>query len=218
LSAAGYTLNGMPAIQPNARVLFIGDSITDAGRDRSDPGSLGDGYVAEVARTLSASSDGVRFLNRGISGNRVRDLRARWQADCLDLEPDLLSIMIGVNDTWRRYDKNDPTTAEAFEADLDAILAQVTAELPDTRLVVLEPFLLPVSDAQALWHEDFDPKLAAVRQQAVKHSATLVPLHVVLTEAAAKSSAAALAHDGVHPTPEGHALIARTWLSVVAAE
>jgi acyl-CoA thioesterase-1 len=207
----------MPAIQPNSRVLFIGDSITDAGRDRSDPDALGAGYVAEVARSFGGSSAGIRILNRGISGNRVKDLKARWQADCLDLKPDLLSIMIGVNDTWRRYDKFDPTTAEAFEADLDAILAQVTAELPDTRLVVLEPFLLPVSDAQALWHEDFDPKLAAVRHQAVKHSATLVPLDVVLTEAAAKSSAAALAHDGVHPTPEGHALIARTWLSVVAA-
>lgn len=207
----------MPAIKPNARVLFIGDSITDAGRDRSDPESLGDGYVAVVARTYSGSS-GVRFLNRGVSGNRVRDLKARWQADCLDLRPDLLSIMIGVNDTWRRYDKNDPTSAEAFEADLDAILAQVTAELPATRLVVMEPFLLPVSEAQARWREDFDPKLAAVRQQAVKHSATLVPLDVVLTEAAAKSSPAALAHDGVHPTPEGHALIARTWLSVVAGE
>ncbi|GAB3424860.1 SGNH/GDSL hydrolase family protein [Flindersiella endophytica] len=207
----------MPAIKPDARVLFIGDSITDAGRDRADPDSLGDGYVADVARSYSGS-DGVRFLNRGISGNRVRDLKARWQSDCLDLEPDLLSIMIGVNDTWRRYDKNDPTTADAFEADLDAILAQVHAELPDTRLVVLEPFLLPVSDAQALWREDFDPKLAAVRHQAVKHSATLVPLDAVLTEAATKSGPAALAHDGVHPTPEGHALIAGTWLSVVTGQ
>lgn len=208
----------MPAIKPNTRVLFIGDSITDAGRDRSDDGSLGSGYVAEVARTYSGSSEGVRFLNRGISGNRVRDLKARWQADCLDLKPDLLSIMIGVNDTWRRYDKDDPTSAEAFEADLDTILTRVTTELPDTRLVVLEPFLLPVSDAQALWREDFDPKLAAVRHQAVKHNATLVPLDVALTEAAAKSSPAKLAHDGVHPTPEGHALIARTWLSVVTGK
>lgn len=207
----------MPAIKPDGRVLFIGDSITDAGRDRTDPDSLGDGYAAGVARTYSGSA-GVRFLNRGISGNRVRDLKARWRTDCLDLQPDLLSIMIGVNDTWRRYDKFDPTTAEAFEADLDAILAQVRAELPDTRLVVLEPFLLPVSDAQAKWHEDFDPKLAAVRHQAVNHSATLVPLHTILTEAAEKAGPAALAHDGVHPTPEGHALIAKTWLALVAAE
>jgi acyl-CoA thioesterase-1 len=210
----------MPAIKPlnlyGASVLFIGDSITDAGRDRNDPSSLGEGYPAVVARTYSGSS-GVRFLNRGISGNRVRDLKARWQGDCLDLKPDLLSIMIGVNDTWRRYDRGDPTSAEAFEADLDAILAQATTALPATRLVVLEPFLLPVSDAQAMWREDFDPKLAAVRHQAVKHSATLVPLDVVLTQAAETSGPAALARDGVHPTPEGHALIARTWLSVVAA-
>jgi acyl-CoA thioesterase I len=205
----------MPAIKPNARVLFIGDSITDAGRDRSDPLSLGDGYAAVVARTYSSS--GVRFLNRGISGNRVRDLKARWQVDCLDLAPDLLSIMIGVNDTWRRYDRDDPTSAEAFEADLKTILAQVRTALPATRLVVLEPFLLPVSEAQAAWREDLDPKLAAVRRQADAFGATLVPLDVVLTEAALKTGPAALAHDGVHPTPEGHTLIAQTWLSVVTA-
>ena len=171
--------------EPTAPVLFIGDSVTDAGRDRSDPDDLGGGYPALVAASHAAaarpgSPDGVRFVNRGISGNRVRDLRARWRQDCLDLAPELVSIMIGVNDMWRRYDAGDPTPVEDFERDYRAILTD-TVDNGAPRLVLVEPFLLPVREEQQAWRTDLDPKIAVVRQLAEDYSATLVPLDEVLT-------------------------------------
>ncbi|HEY6737422.1 MAG TPA: SGNH/GDSL hydrolase family protein [Actinopolymorphaceae bacterium] len=191
-------------------ILFIGDSVTDCGRDRTDPHSLGDGYVARIA----AAQPTWTLHNRGISGNRVRDLRARWGTDCLDLAPSLVSVLIGVNDTWRRYDRDDPTSAEEYEEDYDAILAETTRRL-SARLVLVEPFLLPVRPEQEAWREDLEPKLEVVRRLARTYDATLVPVDVALTEAAREEGAATLAHDGVHPTPRGHDLIATSWLATV---
>nr|WP_238341843.1 SGNH/GDSL hydrolase family protein [Actinopolymorpha rutila] len=203
---------------PNSTVLFIGDSVTDAGRDRSDPTSLGNGYPRQVAQTCSRTrpGDGVRFLNRGISGNRVRDLRARWQEDCLDLTPDVVSILIGINDTWRRYDSGDPTSADDFARDYDHILARTTDALA-ARLVLVEPFVLPVTAGQHGWREDLDPKLEVVRRLAMEYGATLVPLDGLMAKAAAGQDATELAADGVHPTDEGHAVIARSWLEATTS-
>ncbi len=206
----------MSVLTQNSTVLFIGDSVTDAGRDRSDPNSLGHGYPRLVADSYrTRSGDGVRFVNRGISGNRVRDLRARWQEDCLDLTPDVVSILIGINDTWRRYDSGDATSADDFARDYDHILARTTDALP-ARLVLVEPFVLPVTAGQHSWREDLDPKVEVVRRLAREYAATLVPLDELLAKAAADQDAAALAADGVHPTDEGHAQIARFWLDAAA--
>lgn len=214
--AGGSTPGRYPHRSEIRRVLFIGDSITDAGRDRNDPRDLGSGYPRVVAQTYARNAEGaaVTFLNRGISGNRVRDLRQRWQADCLDLKPDVISILIGVNDTWRRYDSGDPTSVEAFERDYRAIL-QAAVDSSRAALVLVEPFLLPVLPGQDTWREDLDPKIAVVRTLAADHAATLVPLDSVLTQAATTRGVADLAADGVHPTPAGHALIAHTWLEAV---
>lgn len=210
----------MSLLQTDTRVLFIGDSITDAGRDRSDPDHLGGGYaalVAAYARNPTGDGQGtVTFHNRGISGDRVRDLRARWQTDCLDLAPDVLSIMIGINDTWRRYDNGDPTSADDFARDYDEILNQTRDRVAS--LLLVEPFLLPVRSEQHSWREDLEEKIAVVHKLAEQYAATLVPLDTLLTEAARDNGAAALAGDGVHPTPEGHALIARHWLAAAGVE
>ncbi|HZC25916.1 MAG TPA: SGNH/GDSL hydrolase family protein [Actinopolymorphaceae bacterium] len=210
----------MSMLQPDTHVLFIGDSITDAGRDRSDPDHLGGGYAALVAAyAQNPTADQlakVRFANRGISGNRVRDLRARWQTDCLDLAPDVVSIMIGINDTWRRYDSGDATSVDDFARDYDEILSRTRDNV--AALLLVEPFLLPVRPEQHGWREDLDPKIAVVHTLAERYSATLVPLDTLLTQAAGDVGPAALAGDGVHPTPEGHALIARHWLAAAGAE
>ena len=125
------------------RILFQGDSVTDCGRDRDDPTALGYGYVMLTAAALQARAPelDLTILNRGIGGNRSRDLVARWSEDCVDLAPDWVSIMIGINDTWRRYDSNDPTTAEQFESAYRTLLQRVTAET-SARIVLCEPFLL----------------------------------------------------------------------------
>lgn len=118
-------------IEDRATVLFQGDSITDAGRVPAEPTSLGCGYalMASAFFGMRHPAKGVRFLNRGISGNRVCDLVGRWQEDCIALRPTWVSIMIGINDTWRRYDSNDPTSAASYEADYRVILTRTRDEL-----------------------------------------------------------------------------------------
>ena len=187
-------------------ILFIGDSVTDCGR-REDADFLGDGYVRIIAERLPDR----RVINVGISGNRVIDLRDRWQIDVVEQKPDILSVYIGINDTWRRYDENDPTSAASFEADYRACLADLGGA---SRLILVEPFVLPVNDEQEHWHEDLDEKRAVVSRLAAEFRAGFVPLQSLLAAAAEDHGAAALAADGVHPTELGHRMIADAWLDV----
>ena len=206
-------------IQPHATVLFQGDSITDAGRSRENGEDLGRGYAAMVAAWFSARYPGhsVRFLNRGISGNRTGDLLARWQEDCLDLHPTWVSILIGVNDTWRRYDAGDPTPTDVFEANYRALLS-MTADIVGSHIIILEPFLLPIPPDRAAWREDLGPKIAVVRALAREFNTLFVPLDGLFAAAATQREMAFWLPDGVHPTPAGHALIAQAWLQAVGAE
>jgi acyl-CoA thioesterase-1 len=205
-------------IENNAIVLFQGDSITDAGRSRTNDSDLGFGYAAIAAAWFSAAfpEKHVRFLNRGISGNRARDLRARWQRDCLDLHPTWVSIMIGINDTWRRYDSHDPTLTQDYERDFDHICAQVCDKLR-ARLIIMEPFLLPIPIDRVAWREDLDPKIAVARKLAREYQALYVPLDGLFASVATKEEMTFWLPDGVHPTTAGHALIAQTWLKSVGA-
>ena len=205
-------------IEQGAVVLFQGDSITDAGRDRQNGGDMGRGYAMMAAAWFSAlnAEKGVTFLNRGISGNTVVDLKGRWQQDCIDLRPDWVSVMIGINDTWRRYDSVDPTSTESYEEDYRHILGRVRAEL-GAKLVLLEPFVLPTPPDREAWREDLDPRIHVVRKLAVEFGALLVPLDGVFAQAACKREAAFWAGDGVHPSAAGHALIAQAWLRAMGA-
>jgi lysophospholipase L1-like esterase len=205
-------------IENHATVLFQGDSITDAGRSREDDADLGQGYPALIAAWFSAlyPEKHVAFLNRGISGNRAVDLRARWQEDALALNPTWISILIGINDTWRRYDSHDPTSARAFEDHYRAIL-DTTRRSSQARLILVEPFLLPVPEDRMAWREDLDPKIAVVRRLARDYDAVFVPLDGPFAAAAVQREMAFWLPDGVHPTPAGHALIAQAWLKAVKA-
>jgi lysophospholipase L1-like esterase len=189
-------------------ILFIGDSITDCGRREDPPDFLGDGYVRLIAERLPDR----RVINAGISGNRVVDLRDRWNIDALEQRPDILSIYVGINDTWRRYDSNDPTSAASFEADYRVILDEAVAKLAP-KIVLVEPFVVPVTEEQETWHEDLDAKRDVVVRLASEYGAVFVPLQAPLAAAAAAHGAAAIAQDGVHPTPLGHRLIADAWLA-----
>jgi acyl-CoA thioesterase-1 len=199
-------------------VLFHGDSITDAGRDWSKPDSMGVGYPMLAAAWFGAlyPESEVKFVNRGISGFRACDLVNRWQEDCLDLEPTVVSILIGINDTWRRYDSDNPTSAESFEASYRDILVR-TSENLDARIVLMEPFVLPHPGDRKAWREDLDPKIHVVRQLAREFEAALIPLDGLFAQASTRREPAYWAADGVHPTPAGHALIAQAWLETVAA-
>lgn len=209
---------GSPLITAGQTVLFQGDSITDAGRSRDHSDQLGSGYANLVAAWFGMLYPelGVRFLNRGISGNRVSDLQARWQVDCLDLKPDWVSIMIGINDTWRRYDSNDPTAVADYAAGYREIL-QRTRGSGEARLILLEPFVLPHPADRKAWRDDLDPKIAAGRDLAREFGALYIPLDGLFAAAAARREPAFWAADGVHPTQAGHALIAHLWLQAVRA-
>ncbi|HCS74269.1 MAG TPA: GDSL family lipase [Clostridiales bacterium] len=203
-------------IQNNSTFLFQGDSVTDAGRDRKDPVGLGNGYPMMFASWFSAYYPNldVKFINKGISGNRVKDLEARWQKDCLKLKPAWVSILIGINDCWRRYDSNDPTSVEKFEAGYRNILTQIRENL-DAKIILCEPFVLPVPADRKKWREDLDPKINAVRNLAREFQTYLVPLDGIFAQASIAKPSSFWAQDGVHPTLAGHALIAKSIFDLV---
>jgi acyl-CoA thioesterase I len=201
-------------------VLFQGDSITDTQRNREVPGDLGKGYALMTAGAIQAMFPGkaITFLNRGISGNRVKNLQERWQQDTLDLKPTVVSIYIGINDTWRRYDRDDPTAVEEFEAGYRDILNRTVSKLENVKLILMEPFVLPHPVDRATWREDLDPKIQVVRKLAREYQAVLIPLDGLFAQASMRAESAYWAADGVHPTPAGHALITQAWLQAVGAK
>lgn len=203
-------------LRRGARVLFQGDSITDAGRSRENDRELGQGYANFIAAWLSARypERSLTFLNRGISGNRIYDLENRWTEDCLALKPDWLSIMIGINDTWRRYDSQTPSPLAEYEACYRRLLDRVSAE-SDARIILLEPFVLPTPPDRIAWREDLDPRIDAVRRVARDYEALYLPLDGLFAAASTKREPAFWAADGVHPTQAGHALIAQAWIEAM---
>lgn len=202
-------LSRLPA---GAKVLFQGDSITDGGRGRtSDPNHiLGHGYAFIIAARDGADRPSLRteFINRGVSGNTVLDLRKRWKADMLDLAPDVLSILIGANDSGKSV---DPVL---FETTLDALISDAKAARPSLRVVLCEPFLAP--DGPAIRKspgrvERMKALQVACRRLAEKHKTAFVPLQRVFDDAATRAPWTHWIWDGVHPTAAGHQLIAEAW-------
>lgn len=202
-------------LQSGARILFQGDSITDAGRF-GDPAGLGSGYVNVLAGWLAGRYPELNLtvLNRGTSGHRIYDLEERWSADAIELQPDWLSILIGINDTWRRYDSNLISAPADFEACYRRILDRIIKET-SANIIMLEPFLLPTPADRIAWREDLDPRIAAVRRVACDYAALYLPFDGLFAAAATRQPAPYWLHDGVHPTAAGHAFIAQTWLDGV---
>lgn len=194
-------------------VLFQGDSITDCGRHRDWETSLGEGYPLIIASRIGQlfPHKKITYINRGISGDRAIDLQKRWDKDCLALKPNVLSILVGINDTWRKFDDNEETTVEEYKTRYRELLHRATDQL-DVKLILMEPFVLPVPEDRKLWRDDLDPKIQAVRELASEFGALLVPLDRIFTEAMEIAEPSIWAPDGVHPTPAGHGLIADAWL------
>lgn len=199
-------------------ILFQGDSITDCGRNRgaaeaNATPALGTGYPLLVTSSvLAAHPDrALRFYNRGISGNKVPDLQQRWTADALDLRPDVLSILIGVNDFWHKLDLGYSGTVRDYEEQYTALLDQTRRALPRVHLIVLEPFVLRCGAVNERWFPEFDLRRAAAARVASRARATFVPLQSVFNRRTRSSAPEYWAADGVHPTPAGHAVIAAQW-------
>ena len=189
--------------------VFIGDSVTDCDREAEPP--YGDGYVREIVRSGLLTGE---IINVGTSGHRLIDLEKRWQVDVLNHKPTLVSIAIGINDMWRRYDRNDVTPAEDFHERYERLLS-LTKAACNPQFVLCEPFLLPVRDEMNSWREDLDPKIAIVHEMAKKFDAIVVPFDQHFTTLSAIVSMAKIAEDGIHPTAFGHSEMSRLWLATV---
>jgi len=202
----------------NDLILFAGDSITDCGRNRNDSKSLGDGYVNRVAGRLGLKHPelNLRFCNTGISGDRTCDLLARWDEDCINLRPDWVSILVGINNTWRRYDSNDPTPDDVFESEYRALLTWVKSDV-SAGIVLCSPFLVHVDDDIRRLREDLDPKIGIIRKLADEFEAIWVDFDAAFISAQRRHIPEYWAEDGVHPSGAGHALMAETWLGIVGS-
>ena len=205
-------------LQKYGTILFQGDSITDAFRrpeERNEVFQLGNGFVFLIGARLRMEHPGWpgTLLNRGISGNSLTDLAGRWQADALDLRPDVISLLVGINDTLDEV-KGVGQSADAFAEAYRALLALTREALPDVALILCEPFALCVGEVTPLVRERLAPRQAAVQQLASAFGACWVPLQGAF-DAAAGSHPAYWCYDGIHPTAAGCALIAREWTRCV---
>jgi lysophospholipase L1-like esterase len=211
-----------PRAEATSVLLFQGDSITDAGRDRATATAnslraLGSGYPMMLTGALRERHPelDLQIYNRGVSGNTVDDLAARWETDAIALKPSAISILIGVNDIWHTRTGGYKGTPERYESGYAALLERTRRAVPGVKLIVLEPFVLRVGAVDATWFPEFDRYRAAAKRVANGASATFVELHEMFQKLAAKNSPAYWAADGVHPTIAGHAAIARQWQETV---
>jgi len=199
------------------RILFQGDSVTDCGRARGSYFDLGDGYpkyTAEALRAILPEAE-LEFVNRGVSGDRTKDVLARAERDIVEVDPDVITILIGVNDTWRKYDSNDPTSPEQFAANYEAIL-KIIKEKTHAKIILVECFLV-YGMGRDSYREDLNAKLDETRKLAVKYADGFVPLDGLIASAivgASSISPEMISEDGVHPAEDGKKLIA----SILAPE
>jgi lysophospholipase L1-like esterase len=204
------------------KILFQGDSITDVGRNReslapNDAGVLGSGYVNHIASSLLKQypARGYEVLNRGMSGNRVVDLYARWKTDAINLSPDMISILIGVNDIWHEFFYQNGVDLKRFDKIYRLLLEFTQESLPDTKLVLCEPFVLPCGLTDERWFTDMNKRRDIVQRIAQDTGSIFVPFQSMFDKALDQAPATYWATDGVHPTPAGHLLMAETWLAHV---
>ncbi|MBD3917926.1 SGNH/GDSL hydrolase family protein [Paenibacillus sp. PR3] len=206
-------------------ILFQGDSITDGNRGRSeDPNHIhGHGYVYLIASRIGAAyaEHGITFINRGVSGDRAVDLYARWETDALAYRPQMISILVGINDILRGIGEGE-ANFDRYERSLRRLLEEARENDPSVTLVVCEPFALRTGMTAERWEQDWEPRLIekqrVARAIAEEYDAIFVPLQSVFNEASNRADASYWMWDGVHPTTAGHTLLAEQWLSAVNFE
>ena len=208
----------------NSLILFQGDSITDACRARAEKAAdcrnLGSGYAVMAAAELTARNVDKKYkcLNTAISGNRIVDLYARWKKDTLNVNPDVLSVLMGVNDIGFELYESCGVDAEMFRFLYGRMIDEAKAINPNLVVILCEPFILPVDKVGqdwALWKPEMDIRQQIVRELAKEKNAIFVPLQENITKMANESSPELLLSDGIHPTPACHWLIAQNWLKAV---
>ena len=205
------------------RILFQGDSITDCGRSREVLTDVGNGYPYLVRAHYGLDKPGqFEIVNRGISGNRSVDVYARIKADIINLKPDYMSILMGVNDVWHELGWQNGVATPKFEKIYTMLIEEVLEALPNIKLMILEPYALPGAategvledgrDKYTVFRKDTEDKAAACRRVAEKFNIPFVPLQAKLDEMQKAYGTESVSGDGVHPNVTGHLLIARAWM------
>jgi len=222
-SLRGYPLPADENAGDNFTFLFQGDSITDGNRSRDMDWNhvLGHGYAYLIAARLwyEFPRKGFHFFNRGISGNTVTDLAARWDNDTIAIKPNLLSILVGVNDIMHAVYGDKNYTVASYEEDYRTLLTRAKTQLPGIELVICEPFILPVGKVKERWDDfqcELTPRQEVTKKLATDFGAIYIPLQGSFNKVAEQYSPAEYwLWDGIHPMPNGHELFAREWIKHV---
>ncbi len=190
------------------KILFQGDSITDCGRSRSDITSLGSGYPKYVKQYLEECYPQLEFelINKGVGGHQTKDLKTRWQVDAIDIQPDVISVLVGVNDTWHHVSEQDWIPNDVFEANYRSLLEDIKNKT-NAKIIMLEQFVLDFPDMK-LFHNDIDEKIQIVRRLAAEYADRYIPLDGLFAAACVAEPPSFWTVEGVHTTDEGHKLIA----------
>ncbi|MFK7978663.1 MAG: SGNH/GDSL hydrolase family protein [Saprospiraceae bacterium] len=204
-------------------ILFQGDSITDAGRKKdryyaNDASGMGLGYVHHIVTALLGQNPNkdIKCYNRGISGHKVFQLANRWEDDCLQIQPDILSILIGVNDFWHTLDWGYKGTAEVYEKDFRALLERTQKALPKVKLIIAEPFVLRgTAIVEEKWYPAFSAYQKAAKSIANDFGAAFIPLQAIFDKALEVAPVSYWCPDGVHPSLAGGYLMAEAWKAVL---
>ncbi|SMD10218.1 SGNH/GDSL hydrolase family protein [Pedobacter nyackensis] len=223
LSAAPTEKKAKIALSENDIILFQGDSITDAGRSRdsndfNNAAALGRGYAFLAAcELLNKHADkNLKIYNRGISGNKVYQLAERWDKECLELKPTVLSILIGVNDYWHKHSGKYSGTSKVYQDAFRKLLDTTREKLPDVKLIIAEPFAVnKVKAVDDTWYPEFNEYRVAALEIAKEFKAAWIPLQKVFDDAGKRAPGKHWTGDGVHPSPAGAQLMANAWLEVL---
>ncbi len=203
------------------KILFQGDSITDAGRSREDDINVGVGYPLLVKASLGFETpNAYEFINRGIGGNRVVDLYARIKSDIINLKPDVMSILIGVNDVWHELSTENGVDAEKYYKIYDMLIEEVKNALPNIKIMILEPFVLKASATEEKWDDFYkEVKMRAemASKIAQKHNLPFIRLQEGFEKLSQNAECSYWLGDGVHPTAMGHEFIKNEWLKAFKA-
>ncbi len=203
-------------LKANQTIVFIGDSITDADREQIAYKPLGFGYVHFVSNWLLAKYPhlNLNIINTGISGNTIRDLKRRWEKDCIRHNPDILSVLIGVNDLWRQHESDDELPDAVYPKEYESTykeLLSTAKQQCDCQLVLMEPFMF-CDDCEDTMFKGLSAYVRSVRTIAEQFEAVLVPLQSRIDEQIKGVPSEKWAADFVHPYLWAHGWIAQRWL------
>lgn len=206
----------------NSTMLFQGDSVTDCGRNRDKTATTDDiygsgyPYIFKKLYDKAFPNNTVKFINRGVSGNRICDLLDRYDEDFKSECPDYISVLIGINDTWRAFDNGDYTSPEKFHKEYETLLKKLKSDFPNAKIIILEQFAILSNPLRSNWNDDLEPKRAVTRELAAKYADVFIPLYDMINEATSNQmTGEEFSQDGVHPETKGHEFIANALMKAL---